>query len=74
MHVSLAYAESSNNYDYLNPVTNISADNILNGTKALVLNGANASKIIVSAISESGFTLAIVDSNQEGFYHIFSYR
>ena len=43
MHVSLAYAESSNKYDYLNPVTNINSENILNGTKALVLNGANAS-------------------------------
>ena len=48
MHVSLAYAESSNKYDYHNPLTNLSSDNKLNGTKALVLNGANASKFIVS--------------------------
>jgi len=65
-HVSLAYAESSNKYDYLNPLTTLSSDNVLNGTKSLVLNGANASKFIVSAKSESGFVLALVNSDQSG--------
>ena len=66
MHVSLAYAESSNKYDYHNPLTNLSSDNKLNGTKALVLNGANASKFIVSCKSGNDLALVIVDANSDG--------
>ena len=54
MHISLAFAEPLNSYEYLNPNSNLSDSNKLNGTKSLVLNGKNASKIIVSCIKIKG--------------------
>ena len=40
----------AHSYEYLKPDTNLSDDNKLNGTKTLVLNGKNASKLIVSCV------------------------
>ena len=48
IHISLAYAEVDNGYDYLNPSTTLDSKFVLNGTKTLVLNGSNAEKIIVT--------------------------
>ena len=56
MHASLAYAEATKSYEYLTPSTNLSDENKLNGTKSLVLNGKNASKLIVSCIKNDGDT------------------
>ena len=38
IHISLAYAEVDNGYDYLNPSTTLDSKFVLNGTKSLVLN------------------------------------
>ena len=66
MHISLAYAEASHSYEYLKPDTNLSDDNKLNGTKTLVLNGKNASKLIVSCVKNGQFSLVLVDKSAEG--------
>ena len=66
MHISLAYAEASHSYEYLKPDTNVSDDNKLNGTKTLVLNGKNASKLIVSCIKNGQFSLVLVDKSAKG--------
>jgi len=66
MHISLAYAEASHSYEYLKPDTNVSDDNKLNGTKTLVLNGKNASKLIVSCVKNGQFSLVLVDKSTEG--------
>ena len=65
MHVSLAYAEASHSYEYLKPDTNVS-DNKLNGTKTLVLNGNNASKVIVSCVRNGELSLVLVDTTADG--------
>ena len=66
IHISLAYAEASHSYEYLKPDTNVSDDNKLNGTKTLVLNGKNASKLIVSCVKNGQFSLVLVDKSAEG--------
>ena len=66
MHISLAYAEASHSYEYLKPDTNVSDDNKLNGTKTLVLNGKNASKLIVSCVKNGQFSLVLVDKSAKG--------
>ncbi len=66
-HVSLAYSETAKSYDYLSPQTTLSEDGLkLNGTKTLVLNGRNASKLIVTCKKGNDFALVIVDADQEG--------
>ena len=66
MHVSLAYAEAAHSYEYLKPDTNVSDDNKLNGTKTLVLNGKNASKLIVSCVMNEELSLVLVDTTADG--------
>lgn len=66
LHISFAYSEVEKNYDYLSSNTTLDSNNVLNGTKTLVLNGANADKLIISCSKDSNFTLVIVDSNTEG--------
>ena len=65
MHVSLAYAEAAHSYEYLKPDTNVS-DSKLNGTKTLVLNGKNASKLIVSCVMNEELSLVLVDTTADG--------
>ena len=65
-HLSLAYVEAAHSYEYLMPDTNVSEDNKLNGTKTLVLNGKNASKLIVSCVKNDEFKLVLVDTKAEG--------
>ena len=66
MHISLAYAEANKSYDYSSPNTTIDANNYLNGTKTLVLNGANAEKLIVSCTKDEQLYLVIIDSSAQG--------
>jgi hypothetical protein len=66
LQVSLAYAEAANSYDYSSPVTTISDDMKLNGTKTIVLNGGNADKLIVSAMHKGELVLVIVNSSDHG--------
>ena len=66
MHISLGYAEADKGYDYLSPSTSLDSDNILNGTKTLVLNGSNAKKLIISCIKDNEFNLIIIDSDTDG--------
>ncbi|MDA9754951.1 acyl-CoA dehydrogenase family protein [Gammaproteobacteria bacterium] len=66
MHISLAYAEADKGYDYLSPSTSLDSDNILNGTKTLVLNGSNAKKLIISCMKDNEFNLIILDSDTDG--------
>jgi alkylation response protein AidB-like acyl-CoA dehydrogenase len=65
-HLSLAYVEAAHSYEYLKPDTNVSEDNKLNGTKTLVLNGKNASKLIVSCVKNDEFKLVLIDTTAEG--------
>ena len=65
-HLSLAYVEAAHSYEYLKPDTNVSEDNKLNGAKTLVLNGKNASKLIVSCVKNDEFKLVLVDTTAEG--------
>ena len=65
-HLSLAYVEAAHSYEYLMPDTNVSEDNKLNGTKTLVLNGKNASKLIVSCVKNDEFKLVLIDTTAEG--------
>ena len=66
MHISLGYAEADKGYEYLSPSTSLDSDNILNGTKTLVLNGANAKKLIISCMKDNEFNLIILDSDTDG--------
>ena len=66
IHISLAYAEAENGYDYLSPNTNLDSKMILNGTKTLVLNGANSEKIIVTCIKDDILNLVILDTKASG--------
>ena len=66
IHISLAYAEAENGYDYLSPNTNLDSKMILNGTKTLVLNGANSEKIIVTCIKDDNLNLVILDAKASG--------
>ena len=65
-HLSLAYVEAAHSYEYLKPDTNVSEDNKLNGAKTLVLNGKNASKLIVSCVKNDEFSLVLIDTAAEG--------
>mgnify|MGYP001159754773 FL=1 len=65
MHISLAYAESNKNYDFLKSDTTLD-NNILNGTKTLVLNGGNSNKVIVTCTKDKKLTLVMIDSNTKG--------
>ena len=66
MHISLAYAEVDNGYDYLNPNTTLDPKFVLNGTKTLVLNGSNAEKIIVTCTNEDTLNIVVLDANTSG--------
>ena len=66
MHISLAYAEVDNGYDYLNPNTTLDPKFVLNGTKTLVLNGSNAEKIIVTCTNEDILNIVVLDANTSG--------
>ena len=66
MHISLGYAEADKGYDYLSPSTSLDSDNILNGTKTLVLNGFNSKKLIISCMKDNEFNLIILDSDTDG--------
>tara|TARA_X000000368_G_scaffold414688_1_gene404990 strand:- start:5326 stop:6420 length:1095 start_codon:yes stop_codon:yes gene_type:complete len=66
MHISLAYAEANKSYDYLNTNTTLDSKYILNGTKTLVLNGANAEKIICTCNTDGEFKVILVDANLDG--------
>ena len=66
IHISLAYAEVDNGYDYLNPNTTLDPKFVLNGTKTLVLNGANAEKIIVTCANEDTLNIVVLDANTPG--------
>ena len=65
MQVSLAYAEANKSYDYMEPNSTLE-NNLLNGTKTLVLNGANADKIITTCMSDKELKIIILDSNTSG--------
>ena len=66
IHISLAYAEVDNGYDYLNPSTTLDSKSVLNGTKTLVLNGSNAEKIIVTCTNDDTLNIVILDANTSG--------
>ena len=66
IHISLAYAEAENGYDYLSPNTNLDSKMTLYGTKTLVLNGANSEKIIVTCIKGDILNLVILDAKASG--------
>ena len=66
IHISLAYAEVENGYDYLNPSTTLDSKFILNGTKTLVLNGSNAEKIIVTCTNDDTLNIVVLDANTPG--------
>ena len=63
IHISLAYAEVDNGYDYLNPSTTLDSKFVLNGTKTLVLNGSNAEKIIVTCTNDDTLNIVVLDAN-----------
>ena len=66
IHISLAYAEVDNGYDYLNPSTTLDSKFVLNGTKTLVLNGSNAEKIIVTCSNDDSLNIVVLDANTPG--------
>ena len=66
IHISLAYAEVDNGYDYLNPSTTLDSKFVLNGTKTLVLNGSNAEKIIVTCTNDETLNIVLLDANTPG--------
>jgi alkylation response protein AidB-like acyl-CoA dehydrogenase len=66
IHISLAYAEVDNGYDYLNPSTTLDSKSVLNGTKTLVLNGSNAEKIIVTCINDDTLNIVLLNANTPG--------
>jgi len=68
-HISVAYSEEGSKNDHTYSNTNISgsgSDLTLNGTKTLVLNGANASHLIVSSVMNDELCLAVIDSSADG--------
>ena len=66
IHISLAYAEVDNGYDYLSPSTTLDSKFALNGTKTLVLNGSNAEKIIVTCTNDDTLNIVVLDANTSG--------
>ena len=66
IHISLAYAEVDNGYNYLNPSTTLDSKFVLNGTKTLVLNGSNAEKIIVTCTNDDTLNIVVLDANTSG--------
>ena len=66
IHISLAYAEVDNGYDYLSPSTTLDSKFVLNGTKTLVLNGSNAEKIIVTCSNDDSLNIVVLDANTPG--------
>ncbi len=66
IHISLAYAEVDNGYDYLSPSTTLDSKFALNGTKTLVLNGSNAAKIIVTCTNDDTLNIVVLDANTPG--------
>ncbi|RZO27794.1 MAG: acyl-CoA dehydrogenase [SAR86 cluster bacterium] len=66
IHISLAYAEVDNGYDYLNPSTTLDSKFVLNGTKTLVLNGSNAEKVIVTCTNDDTLNIVVLDANTPG--------
>ena len=66
IHISLAYAEVDNGYDYLNPSSSFDSKFVLNGTKTLVLNGSNAEKIIVTCSNDDSLNIVVLDANTPG--------
>ena len=66
IHISLAYAEVDNGYDYLNPSTTLNSKFVLNGTKTLVLNGSNAEKIIVTCNNDDTLNIVVLDASTPG--------
>ena len=66
IHISLAYAEVDNGYDYLTPSTTLDSKFVLNGTKTLVLNGSNAEKIIVTCTNDDTLNIVVLDANTPG--------
>ena len=50
MHISLGYAEAEKGYDYLSPSTSLDSDNILNGSKTLVLNAVSYTHLTLPTI------------------------
>ena len=66
IHISLAYAEVDNGYDYLSPSTTLDSKFVLNGTKTLVLNGSNAEKIIVTCTNDDTLNIVVLDANTSG--------
>ena len=66
IHISLAYAEVDNGYDYLNPSTTLDSKFVLNGTKTLVLNGSNAEKIIVTCTNDDTLNIVVLDADTPG--------
>jgi len=66
IHISLAYAEVDNGYDYLSPSTTLDSKFVLNGTKTLVLNGSNAEKIIVTCTNDDTLNIVLLDTNTPG--------
>ena len=66
MHISFAYAEAGKSYDYLSAETSLSSDNVLNGTKTLVLNGACSDKLLVTCSSDNILKIIILDSTTQG--------
>jgi hypothetical protein len=66
IQVSLAYAEAANSYNYSTPMTSLSDDMKLNGTKTIVLNGGNADKLIISCMHKGELALVIVNASDDG--------
>ena len=68
-HISVAYLEEGSKNDYSSAkstLTESGSDLVLNGSKTLVLNGGNASKLIVSAMMNGELALVCVDKSLEG--------
>ena len=75
MQLALAYAEPQSRFNLSDVVTEAKSDGenfILNGYKAVVMNGPSANKILVSArtsgsqLDENGITIFVVDADAEG--------
>jgi len=75
MQLALAYTEPQSRFNLSDVVTEAKSDGenfILNGYKAVVMNGPSANKILVSArtsgsqLEENGITIFVVDADAEG--------
>ena len=75
MQLALAYTEPQSRFNLSDVVTEAKSDGenfILNGYKAVVMNGPSANKILVSArtsgsqLDENGITIFVVDADAEG--------